>query len=61
MVRVVGCPGVGAAAVDQRLDVGLDFVEELTELEHVEQGTEFFEAEDEVREGDGEGVGAGGK
>ena len=61
MVRVVGCLGVGTPVIDQRLDVVLNFVEELAELEYVEQRTEFFEAEDQVRVGDGEGVGAGGK
>ena len=61
MVFFVGCRGVDTAVVDQRLDVVVDFVEELIELEYVEQRTEFFEAEDEVRVGDWEGVGAGGK
>ena len=39
----------------------MNFVEEFTELDYVEQRTEFCEEEDEVRVGDWEGVGAGGK
>ena len=60
MVSVVGCCGVDTAVIYQRLDVAMNFVEECTELEYVEHRTEFFEAEDEVRVGDWEGVGAGG-
>ena len=61
MVFVIGCWGVDTAVSDQRLDVIMNFVEEFTELDDVEQRTEFCEAEDEVCVGNREGVGAGEK
>ena len=61
MVFVIGCWGVDTAVSDQRLDVLMNFMEESTELDDVEQRTEFCKAEDEVRVGDWEGVGAGEK
>ena len=60
-VDVERCEGVGAAAGDVRLDVVLGLGEEGVEVGDVENGAEAFELEDEVRVGDWECVGAGGR
>lgn len=61
MVFVIGCHGVDTVLIDQRLDGIMNSIEESIELDFVEQRTEYFKAEDEVRVGDWEGVGASGK
>ena len=61
MVFVIGCQGVDTVLIDQRQDGIMNSIEESIELDFVEQRTEYFKAEDEVRVGDWKGVGASGK